>query len=105
MIFWQYLKRAKCWVSFKPNLETYQLQKEDILSCQPKRDTHESKEPQKLVDLIKQSKTGYITKQELPEYNTSISRDSNSMLVMIRVNPMILQITLIGLLDGEEWHS
>jgi hypothetical protein len=33
---------------------------------------------QKLVDLIKQSKTGYITKQELLEYNTSTSRDSKN---------------------------
>jgi hypothetical protein len=33
---------------------------------------------QKLVDLIKQSKTRYITKQELLEYNTSTSRDSKN---------------------------
>ena len=33
---------------------------------------------QKLVELIKQSKTGYITKQELLEYDTSTSPDSKS---------------------------
>lgn len=33
---------------------------------------------QKLVDLIKQSRTGYITKQKLLEYNSSNSHDSNS---------------------------
>ena len=33
---------------------------------------------QKLVDLIKQSKTGYITKQELLEYDPSSSPDPKS---------------------------
>ena len=33
---------------------------------------------QKLVDLIKQSKTGYITKQELLEYDYSCSSPSSS---------------------------
>jgi hypothetical protein len=56
-----------------------------ILSASPRQQKLMLKETlmnlrpfQKLVDLIKQSKIGYITKQELLEYNTSTSRDSKN---------------------------
>jgi hypothetical protein len=56
-----------------------------ILSASPRQQKLMLKETlmnlrpfQKLVDLIKQSRTGYITKQELLEYDTSTTPDSES---------------------------